>query len=106
MATTTTYQGFYANELFVSKDIEKIATAMNGKFFNGFTEMRMMSLVEGVEGSNLVLDVVLKELVNHKEALREGKQVNVYVNWTLSEDRSEYTSCNFIKTEYGEKVGN
>lgn len=102
----TTYEGFYANELFDSNGVEKIATARNGEFYNGYTEMRMTSLVEGVEGANLVLDIVMKELVKHKEALREGRQVNVYVNWTLSEDRTEYTSCNLIKTEYGEKFGN
>lgn len=100
-----TYEGFYANELFHNSthNVDEIATALNGQFHNGYTAMRLWSLNESVEGSNIVLDVVLKELVKHKNELLKGKQVNVYVNWTLSEDRREYTSCNFIKTEIVER---
>ena len=99
------YKGFYSNELFenTSKGTEEIATALNGQFHNGYTVMKLWDLDESVEGSDMVLDVVLKELVNHKQSLKDGKVVNVYVEWTLSNDRTKYTSCNFIKTEVIEK---
>lgn len=102
--TTTTYEGFYANELYTNhRGQEEVGTAMNGNYHHGYTVMLYSNLSGKVEGSNLVLDVVLKELLKHKEALEDGKRVNVYVNWTLSEDRTEYTSCNFIKTEIVER---
>ena len=98
--TETVYSGFYNSYMYTTNNgTEKIATAINGKHFEGFTELRIHDLHNGTEGATLVLDVVLKELVKYKKALKEGREVDVYVEWTLSKDRTEYTSCKHIKTE-------
>ena len=109
------HSGFYSNKVIKNPDngIEEIATSLNGQFDKDCTVMRLWDLHERAKNSDIamvdsydiVMRVVLKQLVKHEEALREGKVVDVYVEWTLSEDQSEYTSCKFIKNEvHGEDV--
>ncbi len=96
------YKGFYGNEIIEGKYGKEIATSREGNWFNGYTTMRFENLHEGVEGRDLLLDVVLKELVNHKQALLDGKQVNVYLDWELTQDGMEYKNAKLVKTEYVE----
>ena len=94
-------KGFFGNELYKGKYGYEVATAMGGRFYEGYTTIRFEHLHEGVEGKDLVLDVVLKELIKeeNKQALLDGKQVNVYVEWVLTKDHMDYESATYIKTE-------
>ena len=96
------YHGYFGNEIFEGKSGREIATAREGNWFNGYTSMRFDNLHEGVEGRDLLIDAVLKELVNHKQALLDGKQVNVYLEWELTQDGMQYTNVKHVKTEYVE----
>lgn len=100
------YEGFYSNEAYGDFGHQTIATAMNGKFENGHTTMRSYNLTKDVEGANLVLDTVLKALYKEREAVLNGYTVDIYVKWTLSKDRSEYTSCEYVKTVITSDFGN
>ena len=97
-------KGFLGNELYKGKYGNEIATAFGGRFYEGFTTLRFSDLHEGVEGKDLLYDVMLKELVNHKQALLDGKQVNIHLEWELTQDRMDYASAKFIKTEIVESV--
>lgn len=92
----TKYNGFLANTVSGEK---KIATAREGKFFNGYTTMNLYDLNEGVEGKDALLDANLKELVKHKESLKSGKRVDIHLEWELSEDKSKYLNVHVLKVE-------
>lgn len=68
---------FYDNEY--NAEREELATAEGGRWYNGYTTMDFNNLVEGIEGSNIIYDVVLKKLVGFKEELLKGDVVRVYV---------------------------
>lgn len=99
---TNTYTGFFRNR--ASMKGKEIWTAREGKFYEGHTSMRTSELVEGVEGNSLVLDENLKALLPYKEELKAGKSVDVYVEWELNDDHSDYVRAETLKVEVNEKT--
>lgn len=89
------YNGYYANILDVKSD--KVLTARDAHFFNGFTSMKRAALVPGVKGADALLEVTLNALVEHEAALLEGHQVDVHLTWDLSPDRSSYENVELVK---------
>lgn len=81
---------------------EKLDTAWGARFYEGFTTMRFDNLDEQVEGYDMVLDKNLKALLPYKDALSEGKRVDVHLEWELTEDRMDYKSAEVLKVEVNE----
>lgn len=73
----TNVELFYDNEY--NSEREELATVEGGHWYNGYTTMNFNNLVEGVEGLNVIYDVVLKKLVGFKEELLKGDVVRVHV---------------------------
>jgi len=91
-----THTGMLVSHL--SKDGNKIYTSyLDGTFHGGYTTMWLSSLHKGVEGKDLVYDVALKELVNYKQDLKDGKDVAIHVEWDIKDDYSEYIACRILK---------
>lgn len=95
-----TYKGYLANELFSGN---KLATAREGQYYNGYTDMDFIHLDENVEGSNLLLHENLHAIIKHKKELEEGKRVNVHLEWELTEDRRDYKSVKVLNVEVTDK---
>lgn len=87
--------GFVGNTLYS----DKVATAIGGKFDDGYTTMRFDHLDEDVVGKDLLLDANLKALIGYKEELKAGKQVNVHLEWELTDDRRNYKYAKLLKVE-------
>jgi hypothetical protein len=96
-----TYKGYLANEIVSGT---KIATAREGEFFNGYTVMHMVDLNENVEGSTPLLHENLQTLVKYKNELKEGKRVNVHLEWELTEDGYDYTNVKVLRVDVEEQV--
>ena len=92
------FTGYMGNVL-EGNDSRKIATAMNGKFYNGYTVMYMSDLIKGVEGRDKLMDANLNALLKHKNSLKSGKQVNVHLEWQLTDDEMEYKNVSVVRVE-------
>ena len=92
------FTGYMGNVL-EGNNNRKIATAMNGNFYNGYTVMYMSDLIKGVEGRDKLMDANLNELLKHKKSLKSGKQVNVYLEWQLTDDEMEYKNVSVVRVE-------
>jgi hypothetical protein len=52
----------------------------------------------------MLYDVMLKELANHKQSIKDGKKVTVHVEWDIKDDYSEYIHCRVLKVEIEENT--
>lgn len=93
---TKTFKGFLANRI---GNKSEMWTAREGKFFEGFTVMDISDLHSKVEGNDLLLHENLHALIKHKSDLKDGKRVNVHLEWELTEDRTEYQNVKVLKVE-------
>ncbi|MCR4362141.1 hypothetical protein NUG13_12450 [Bacillus subtilis] len=95
-----TFTGFMANELHTN---DELATAFNGGFYNGYTTMDFNNLDKEVKGANALLHENLQALLKHENDLKEGKQVNVYMEWQLTKDKQSYNNVKVVRTEVTER---
>jgi hypothetical protein len=104
--TNKTVKTFVSNKV-VKNDSKKesyVYTATGGRFYEGFTTMKLNQLTEGVEGVDALLDANLKGLLPYREELEEGHVVNVYVEFELTDDRMDYKKVQLLSVEVEEKV--
>lgn len=93
------YEGRVSTYLTEGRDLE---IAMNANFNAGRAWVEFKDLNETIEGRDELYTVVLRELVNHKEALENGKRVDVHCRWEASKGSGSYESVEFLKTEISE----
>lgn len=86
--------GFYGNKL-VGGTV--VYTAYEGEFNLGFREMEFRNLRPDIEGIHDVLTVVLRELYSYRQELKDGKQIDVYVDWDYNEETDEYSNIELKK---------
>lgn len=96
--TEKTNTGFLANR----KWGKRLATAMGGRYTDGYTEMYFSDLQKGVEGADKLLDANLQAILAHREDLKAGKRVDVYLEWELTEDHRDYEDARVLRVEVGE----
>ena len=87
--------GFYANELHGNE----IWTSFNGKFDEYFREMDIRDLRTVGEGFTPVYTVVLKLLAAYERDLRDGRRVDIYVNWDRDDVTDEYSNIRVERVE-------
>lgn len=77
---------------------------LSGNFYNGFTTMHISNLTPKVEGKDMLYDVMLKELSKYKQALKDGAEVVIDVEWDIEDDYSEYIACRVLGVKFNERV--
>ena len=85
------FNGFFANRI----NGDKLFTAFNDGLM--FTEMPYSRLVEGVEGTDDLLNEVLGKLLGYKSELEKGHTVNVHLEWERSDNLRK--NFNWVKVE-------
>lgn len=88
--------GFYANKLY---DDRMVWTSFNGDFDSGFTEIDIRNLSNVQEGKTPVYTVFLKVLASYTKELRDGKRVDIYVDWDRDDETDEYSNIHVTKVE-------
>lgn len=82
------YEGFVST--YLDKEREELHTARDNKFYYGYTTMPLYRLDENTEGANEILTATLREVYKNIERVKEGKQVDVYLEWELDEGTKVY----------------
>lgn len=89
--------GFVSLEL--SEDGKYVNIANGGKYYEGY-QRRYFSMLDGdADESDTRLKIVLDKASGYRDELSQGKRVNVYVVWTLTEDRRYYDHVSFDRVE-------
>lgn len=96
-----THQGKITNHLVGDKIY---SSNLVGDLYGGHTTMSLHSLNPNVEGKDLVFDVMLKELVNHKQDIKDGKDVTIHIEWDIKDDYSEYIACRVLSVEIKDNI--
>lgn len=96
--TSKKFNGFLANKAIKREGKpSEIHTARDAKYHEGFTGMLMSDLQQGVEGNDALLDANLKALLPFKKDLKDGKRIDIYLEWQLTEDRMNYENVKVVE---------
>lgn len=82
------YEGFVST--YLDEQHQELQTARDNKFYYGYTTMPIDRLNENTEGANEILTVTLREVYKNIDKVKEGKQVDVYLEWELDEKTKVY----------------
>jgi hypothetical protein len=83
---------------------EIYSSDLQGDFYGGFFTMHISDLTPKIKGKDMLYDVMLKELANYKQSIKDGKQVTVHVEWDIKDDYSEYIACRVLGVETSERT--
>lgn len=93
-----THAGKIANVLDTERN-EVHSSYIDGDFYGGYYAIDFDNLTKGVEGRDMLYGEMLNELVNHRQSLQEGKQVDIVLEWDIEDDYSKYIACRVLTVE-------